>query len=638
MSSEGKTRSGIEGYKLLSKLGKGGMATVYLGVQECFDRQVAIKVMHPNAQDKSHGERFIHEAKVVAKLNHPNIVSVYDVGISGKFHYMAMEYLPGGDLSERIAQGLSQEKAISITKALASALDYAHSKGYLHRDVKPDNILFKEDGTAVLTDFGIAKAKTPNANLTQIGQVVGTPKYMSPEQSKGAELDAQSDLYALGVLLYEMLTGNVPFDGDDAFSIGIKHLKDPAPPLPEALAQYQHIIDKLLAKNPAKRFTSGQALIDALNNPTTHTTREEPATMPDNNDPSFSAIKEDRPENLNNSHKQAKPKKSPLLAIIIVFAVLISSAFASVFFAPSIAPNNAWLMSAHKQLQQILNPELAQLEQFLAQGEKALTEQRLLSPEDNSALFYFTKALSIDNNNAQATSGLDRLEKHFIDQALAAIEARDFSAATTALDDAHSIRGETEAIMQTRELLAAAKNAEANAKQQAAEKARRLAAQKAAAEKAAAEKAKREQRLAAEAAAKKAAEKAAREKQLAQEQEAARLAAEKEAAAKAAAAQRMKNIRITGLLNKAKTYMARGDYRSPAKENALEKYQAVLQLDPNNSQAQQGIDQVVQKLLPELKRLHGAQQISMAQNLFEQLINAAPDHPELIALGQQYGW
>lgn len=255
----------IPGYTLLKELGQGGMATVYLAIQECFGRKVALKIMAPVlATDPSFSERFQREAKIVAGLSHNHIISVYDVGVSDNAHYIAMEYHAGGDLKQKIRKGLTLRSAITIVSQIASALDCAHSKGYIHRDVKPDNILFREDGDAILTDFGIARPTKASQSMTQAGKVVGTPKYMSPEQAKGHELDARADLYALGVVFFEMLSGAPPYDGEDAIAIGIKHLKEPVPALPEAYSALQDIINRMLAKDPDKRFQRGKDIIAAL--------------------------------------------------------------------------------------------------------------------------------------------------------------------------------------------------------------------------------------------------------------------------------------------------------------------------------------------------------------------------------------
>ena len=191
----------IPGYQLHRKIGSGGMAAVYLATQHAFNRKVAIKIIANSRFDSEESvERFKREAKIIAGLSHPHIVPVYDVGSIGDYQYLAMEYLPGGELSTLIKAGLEPLECVEILKQVARALHFAHGKGYIHRDVKPDNIMFREDLSAVLTDFGIARPKNDNVSMTQQGKVVGTPIYMSPEQSQNKAIDGRADIYALGVI------------------------------------------------------------------------------------------------------------------------------------------------------------------------------------------------------------------------------------------------------------------------------------------------------------------------------------------------------------------------------------------------------------------------------------------------------
>ena len=256
----------IPGYQIERELGHGGMSTVYLAVQESLGRQVALKVMAPAlAADRSFGERFLREARTVAQLTHQNILAVYEFGSIEHTYYLAMEYVSDGDLKQRIRQGaLLPEAALEILKQVASALGYAHQKGFVHRDVKPENVLFREDGTAMLADFGIAKALGSGTRMTAVGMSIGTPHYMSPEQARGKEVDGRSDLYSLGVVLYEMLTGRVPYDAEDTLAIAFAHVNDALPQFPAALSLYQPLLDLLLAKDPAGRFADAGDLIAAI--------------------------------------------------------------------------------------------------------------------------------------------------------------------------------------------------------------------------------------------------------------------------------------------------------------------------------------------------------------------------------------
>ncbi len=255
----------IPGYEIERELGDGAMAVVYLATQRSLERKVALKVMAAAlAADPSFCERFLREGKTLARLSHPNTVTIHDIGNVGSHYYMAMEYLPNGTLKERITAGLSAEQGIQYLRQIASALGYAHAQGLVHRDVKPANILFRADGTAVLSDFGIAKSLEDRTQFTQAGFAVGTPSYMSPEQARGQQVDGRTDLYALGVVLYEILTGQLPYVGADSLSTALAHLTQPLPELPIAQGRYQPILSRLLAKDPADRFPDAAALIKAL--------------------------------------------------------------------------------------------------------------------------------------------------------------------------------------------------------------------------------------------------------------------------------------------------------------------------------------------------------------------------------------
>ncbi|AZE86599.1 Serine/threonine protein kinase PpkA [Pseudomonas orientalis] len=257
----------IPGYTIEGEIGEGAMANVYLATQRSLERKVALKVMAAAlAADPTFCERFLREGKTLARLSHPHTVTIHDIGNVGELYYMAMEYLPNGTLKERIAAGLTPEQGVTLIRQIASALGYAHDQGLVHRDVKPANILFRADGTAVLSDFGIAKSLDDRTQFTQAGFAVGTPSYMSPEQARGQEIDGRADLYALGVVLYEILVGELPYRGTDALSTALAHLTEPLPELPVHHGRYQEVLRKLLAKDPAERFADADALVRALDN------------------------------------------------------------------------------------------------------------------------------------------------------------------------------------------------------------------------------------------------------------------------------------------------------------------------------------------------------------------------------------
>ncbi|MFO1493788.1 MAG: protein kinase [Lysobacterales bacterium] len=255
----------VPGYRILRPLGRGGMASVYLAIQESVEREVALKIMAPQlSADPSFGERFLREARIAAKLHHRHVVSIFDVGVHDGIHYCAMEYLPGGPVMRRGSPPLALKPTIRCVREIASALHYAQEKGFIHRDVKPDNILLREDGSCVLSDFGIARAADSGTIMTKTGAVVGTPHYMSPEQLRGRAIDGRADLYSLGVVFFQLLSGRVPYEASDSLAVGIMHMTAPLPQLPGEYRFLQPILERMLAKEPAERFQTGAEIDAAL--------------------------------------------------------------------------------------------------------------------------------------------------------------------------------------------------------------------------------------------------------------------------------------------------------------------------------------------------------------------------------------
>jgi serine/threonine protein kinase len=250
-------------------LGQGGMARVYCAHQGHLDRDVAIKVLPPYyAADPDFVERFKQEARALARFAHPNIVIIHDAGEEHGLLYIIMEYVQGGNLRDYMRQGLGLPEITRVIREVSGALTYAHERGVIHRDVKPVNVLMDTTHRAVLSDFGIAKVLESSVGVSRSGAGVGTPEYMSPEQCRGGMVDARTDIYALGVMLYEMLTGHTPFEADNYTALAHSHIYEPAPPPSRYNSRIsiavQSVVMKALEKSPADRFQSAVEMAVAL--------------------------------------------------------------------------------------------------------------------------------------------------------------------------------------------------------------------------------------------------------------------------------------------------------------------------------------------------------------------------------------
>lgn len=307
-------------YEIKSELGRGGMATVYRGYDPRFEREVAVKVL---PQELLHADpqfrlRFEREAKIIAQLEHSAIVPVYDVGESDGQPYFVMRYMNGGSLSERIKAGVfTIDEAIQILGAIAPALDEAHSKGIVHRDIKPSNILFDKRGNPYISDFGIAKLSQAQAGNVTGSAIIGTPAYMAPEQAQGIEVDGRADIYALGIILFEMLTGKQPYEADTPMAVAIKHITDPVPQIrqtnPKLPEGMETIIQKAMAKNKSDRFTTAVEMTNALREVARNVTTKLAAPL----------IK---------SPPEAIPQKKAFNALFVIVPVVAIAALAGGFF------------------------------------------------------------------------------------------------------------------------------------------------------------------------------------------------------------------------------------------------------------------------------------------------------------------
>ncbi|MCC7257453.1 MAG: protein kinase [Gammaproteobacteria bacterium] len=249
---------GLPGYELVRTLSEGDVASVHLTRERATGRLAVLKVLRqvPDSGGEKHFDRFLQEYELIARVDHPNVVRIFDLGIADDHAYIAMEYCSRGSLKRRIAAGMSGEQAFASMQVMAAALGALHAVGIYHRDLKPTNVMFREDDSLVLIDFGLAKQAQFKAGITGTGAIFGTPYYMSPEQGEGNAVDQRSDIYSLGIVFYEMLTGRKPYDGPAAMSVIIQHRDAPLPRLPDPLAHFQPALDRMLAKDPAGRFQS----------------------------------------------------------------------------------------------------------------------------------------------------------------------------------------------------------------------------------------------------------------------------------------------------------------------------------------------------------------------------------------------
>jgi len=417
----------IPGFRIIRPLGEGGMASVFLANQESLDREVALKVMAPAlAANSEFTDRFLKEGRITAKLSHPNLVTVYDIGSHGTIYYLAAEFIPGGTLSERIDRGgLSIAEILDIVCDVARGLDYAHQKGFVHRDVKPGNILFKQDGTAVLADFGIAKAMDASAGATMAGSSIGTPDYMSPEQARAEQVDGRSDLYSLGAVLFEMLIGHAPYQASDPFTVALMHVTQPVPELDAEFRWLQPLIDGLMAKVPANRFASGDEFIKAVERllaaaPQGVGVAE--ARTPARRTGARRTGVGQTAIGMSAGERKLLPIAAAAVLVVVVGAVggwlwLGRDAGEQQLVAPPTGLPQVPLQY------EVDSPEslLLQAEAYMEQGFREQS-RRLVSPPGENAVELFHEVLKLDPGNAQAAAGLDKIAAWYRNNAVLLME------------------------------------------------------------------------------------------------------------------------------------------------------------------------------------------------------------------------
>ncbi|KUJ81575.1 serine/threonine protein kinase [Microbulbifer flavimaris] len=489
----------IPGYTIHSAIGHGGMASVYLATQESLNRKVAIKVLR-NSTEAGIGERFINEARYIANLNSPHIITIYDIStLKNGDCYIAMEFIGGGEVADNLPGLTTVEGKLQVIRQIALGLGVVHENGIIHRDVKPSNILFREDGTAVLTDFGIAKEIDNDSDLTQVGFSLGSPSYSSPEQAQCLPIDSTTDIYSLGVVLLELLLGHNPFKGDSHTSTALNHIQLPVPELPSEYHYLAPLVNKMLAKDPGNRHQSARELIGEIDlalqmagDAPQHTRPRRfgadqfrrlrlPALPAISLSAAFSRMLSAPASLLSRLGTTFVRHRAPLptlssgrlvggLATVSLGALMVMVYFGAFYQSETereitrlleqaeqsmqagryIAPAADNARDLYRQVLQLDNTNLTailgmktaeqkQVEAYLAEGAQALADGRLQRPEQNNALHFFHQALAIDAKNSRAQTGIRKVIQEYIRLARIEMSESDYSDAHYYLDSGLNI-------------------------------------------------------------------------------------------------------------------------------------------------------------------------------------------------------
>jgi serine/threonine protein kinase len=453
----------IQGYTIKREIGKGGMATVYLATQESLHRDVVLKIMDDVKMDNSDmGERFLAEGRIIASLKHPNIITIFDIGIANEQLYISMEYVQGGDLKQRLKLPVSPDETLDYLSKVTDALGEAHKHGIVHRDVKPANILFSDNDTPILTDFGIAKEVDTEHDLTSTGIFLGSPNYVSPEQADGQKIDGRADIYSLGCIFYEMLTGSKPYVSNSLIEIVIQHKQGPVPDLPEELSEFQPLLNRMMAKKRDERFADAGDLITAIES--LQSKRKTMGSFTDFDVTGMSEVADDELRKKRASKilmglvllglvmfsslkyveisikdDTRKPRQTSTNTVLKAETVIISETAAPAVPAASEVATPASVVTTPDEAivatpaPVVITPEpiIATPEPITADvmnalawlGKQSLEEYKLTYPPKDNAYYYFSRMLELDPGNKKAIMGILAIADGYAQQAEQALAA-----------------------------------------------------------------------------------------------------------------------------------------------------------------------------------------------------------------------
>lgn len=578
------TGTPIPGYTMIRKIGSGGSAEVYLAVQQNLNRRVALKLVQGTlASDSRFGERFKREGRIIAQLNHPHIIPVYDIGEYNGQYYMAMEYLSGGDLRSQ-AEQLTLNDLLEVILQVTRGLKAAHDRGFVHRDIKPANILFRSQKQAVLTDFGIARQAESLTHMTVTGAMLGTPAYMSPEQISGRTLDGRADLYSLGITLFEMLTGYLPYRGESMMSVAMQQISADIPRLPEASSSLQVLADRLLAKNPDDRITDAEALEGELQKFTGLQEKSAipltslwPEQAPETDSTSFAYRLTDAKDR--NKFERKKGLTYSIAAVTLIATIGIGTWYSidstRIFDSDNTQTNliedtptrqvdsttpsksETKLNSENPTDGQVTDP----LQEILTQANQHYEQGRLIAPAGDNALDLYRQVLEQDSSNIIAKSGESNILRRLVLEVEQSIAEQTLDQAGQQLatlsglwPDEAELEQLQEQIVQSRQHIEARKLAEADAQ---------------------------------------------------------------------------KRQKINQHLQDATSAMIAGRYLEPRKESALHHFKRVLTLEPDNRAAEQGISQIAEAMSVKIQSAISNNDFTLAESLLKDLHSVNPQHERL---------